>query len=157
MTNQLKDRISGIALLISGIALYFFLIPKSIQVESSLSQVGPDFFPKLVALLLILSSLFLLYSGFKKKAADVDNTGEVEDEETDIQVSKPWIAAGVFILMVIYVYIAEPIGFLASTILIMFAIMAVLKVRKWYLYLVMLAVIFILKLIFENLMYIQLP
>jgi putative tricarboxylic transport membrane protein len=153
-----KDLYMGIFLFVFGLVYYFFLIPNSITSKDSLTTLGPGFFPKLTAILLIVLSVFLIIKSLiqlKKGSDDLDDSDQEED--TGKGQSRPWAGAGVFLLMVLYVFIVEYLGFMVTTVIVMLAIMAVLSVRKWYSYVVMILVIFGIKFVFEDLMYIILP
>lgn len=151
-----KDLYMGIFLFVFGLVYYFFLIPNSITAKDGLTTLGPEFFPQLTAILLMVLSVFLMIKSLiqlKEGSDDLDDS----DQDEDTGKGRPWAGAGVFLLMVLYVFIVEYLGFMITTVIVMLAVMAILTVRKWYSYVVMILVIFGIKFVFEDLMYIILP
>lgn len=160
MGNIRREIYTGLALLIFGAALYLF-IPNLIQGSKGLGEVGPDFFPRILAILIIVLSLTQIVKSFLSKL--LDNDGEEEKVElgyTESEDVKRSLGASVFvfIIMLLYVYVlVEFLSFIFSTIIAMSIIMWALSVRKWYFYLILMTFVFIIDFIFRNLLYVQLP
>lgn len=133
--------------LLFGLILLKIIIPNQIQVTDNNINHGPDLIPKILAYLIIIISLFSVIYSFIR---DVKH-----DEETK---KEPILKSVILFGIVIgYTYLIEFVSFITASIISMFIIMWFLRVREWYKYLIIIFVIIILKVIFENLLYINLP
>ncbi len=151
MNSILKERYSALFLFLFGLALWFYL-PYDITVEDRLSTLGPAFFPKFIAVtVMVLSAGIILKTFVKKKEA------QTSEEQKGTEGQRIWAAVAVFILMFLYVFVIEWLGYLISTIIIMSLILWVLSSRKWYHYAILIAFVVLIQYVFENIMYVQLP
>ncbi|WP_026702084.1 tripartite tricarboxylate transporter TctB family protein [Salibacterium aidingense] len=153
MKEQIKDRYVGVTLFFSGLLSWFIIIPYGIESNGGLTTVGPDFFPRFITVSIVFLSMLLVMKSFSKDS----NQKEEDLEENQEPKGKPWVGLLVFVIMLGYIYLADFIGYLYSTIISMSLIMWILSVRKWYLYGVLIIVIFLIQYVFENIMYIRLP
>ncbi|SFP90803.1 tripartite tricarboxylate transporter TctB family protein [Salibacterium halotolerans] len=147
-----KERYVWLFLFMSGIIIWKVLIPTQVQVNQNSSTYGPEFFPNVLAIALIVISAFSLLSTFFIRSSQEHE----EKKEKDKEGSK-WVGFIVFIIMGVYVFTIEFLHYIPATIIFMLLIMWVLSVRKWYLYIVMFGIIFFVQYVFQNLLYIQLP
>ncbi|WP_099157013.1 tripartite tricarboxylate transporter TctB family protein [Virgibacillus ndiopensis] len=158
MDERMRDRYSGFVLLFISLLSWFVIIPYGIESSEGMTTVGPSFFPKFITIALIILSAFLVIKSFFK-IGDSENNLEKDEgtEETSEPRGKVSVGVWVFIVMIGYIYLADIIGYLCSTVISMSVVMWLLKARKWYLYLILIATIFALQYVFENIMYIRLP
>ncbi|RSL33606.1 hypothetical protein D7Z54_09855 [Salibacterium salarium] len=156
MTDKLKDRYASLTLLSLCIISWFFLIPYGIEGAVGMREIGPDFFPRFITLAVFILSIFLLIKSILQIEDKQDDEKEKKKETTESN-SKPWAGLSVFLIMFGYIYLADMIGYLYSSIISMAMIMWVLSVRKWYLYIVIIAIIFLIQYVFQNVLYIRLP
>ncbi|WP_188724651.1 tripartite tricarboxylate transporter TctB family protein [Lentibacillus populi] len=148
-TKNQRERYTWLVFLIGGILLWKVIIPTQIQTSQNSTNFGPELFPNMLAIVIILVSGLSFIGTFIKKDAEVTKTtGEP---------GKILASILVFAITIVYAYIIDIIHFIPASIICMFLIMWILSVRKWYLYLVMLGLIFLVKFIFEDIMYINLP
>ncbi|WP_042143564.1 tripartite tricarboxylate transporter TctB family protein [Paucisalibacillus sp. EB02] len=152
ITKQKRERYIWLFFLVGSILLWKVLIPAQIQTNAnSNSSFGPDFFPSILAILILIISGISFISTFFIKETKTE--GETNSEEG----GKPVAGIIVFLITVFYSFIIDYFHFIIASIICMFVIMWVLSVRKWYLYVIMVAFIFLVNFIFEDIMYINLP
>lgn len=158
MNNVRKERYSAVCLFLFGLALWFY-IPYDIRVTDSLSSIGPEFFPKFIAVVVMaLSAVIVLKTFSKKKSQHEDNEDQPHRSEDEPSGSnRKWAAPVVFLLMLIYVFTVEWLGYFITTVVVMSLVLWVLSSRKWVHYAVLIVFIFIIQYVFENVMYVQLP
>ncbi|SFM12092.1 tripartite tricarboxylate transporter TctB family protein [Salibacterium qingdaonense] len=147
-----KERYIWLFLFMIGVLTWKVLIPTQVQVNQNSSTYGPAFFPNVLAVAVIIISALSFIGTFTKKSEHREEIKEKDEEK-----GSKWIGIIVFIIMAAYVYIIETIHYIPATIISMLLIMWVLSVRKWYLYVLMVGIIFLVQYIFEKLLYIQLP
>lgn len=148
-----KERYIWLVTLILGIVIWQVLIPTQIQTSQNQSDYGPKFFPNLLAIVVILISLLSFIFTFFNK----DKTSDQNEESKPANGGKVLNGFIVFGITVAYVFLVDIIQFVPASIISMLLIMLVLSVRKWYFYLIMVTMIFLINYVFENIMYIQLP
>ncbi|OLN21377.1 transporter [Domibacillus antri] len=98
------DYIAGLAFLLIG--LFFTVESRKISESAYGSAVGPDIFPFVLGLLLLIFSLRLLYETFKKRGAAV--------KRGNYHYKKFFI---ILISAILYVSLLETIGYILSTFL----------------------------------------
>ncbi|MFZ4454002.1 tripartite tricarboxylate transporter TctB family protein [Salibacterium aidingense] len=146
------ERYIWLFLFIVGVVTWKILIPTQVQINQNSSTYGPDFFPNVLAIAVIIISALSFAWTFVKTPDQKQKETSGKDEE-----GNKWVGFIVFLIMVFYVYIIDIIHYLPATIISMLLIMWVLSVRKWYLYILMIGIILFIQYVFENLLYIQLP
>ncbi|ALX47567.1 tripartite tricarboxylate transporter TctB family protein [Lentibacillus amyloliquefaciens] len=158
MTERKRERYTGFFLLIVSILL-LILIPFGIKESAVSSGVGSAFFPKVLAVSMIILSISIIAKTFFNKGTEEEHDELVEEEAAKEQV-KPnyWNVLIVLLIMLIYIFVLiEYLNFVVSTIIAMVAVMAVLSVRKWYSYIIVIAFIVLTDYVFRELLSIQLP
>ncbi|GGJ98382.1 hypothetical protein GCM10007063_20880 [Lentibacillus kapialis] len=160
MNEMKRERYTALSLLIFGTTLYLS-IPYVIQGSEGLGEVGPDFFPRILAILIIVLSAIQFVKSFFPKIFNIEEI-EADDEfeyvENDSKKGRFLASAFVFLMMLLYIFVlVEFLSFILSTIITMSVIMWVLSVRKWYFYLILISFVIIVDYIFRNLLYVQLP
>lgn len=78
------------------------------------SGLGPDFFPKIIGVILIVLSIFLFFS--KEKTIQENKN-----------IKYPLITIGIF---TVYIFLIGKLGYLASTIIFSFAVISLLKKKS---------------------------
>lgn len=148
-----RERYIWLFFLIAGVLAWKVVIPTQVETSQNYPNYGPEFFPNLLVITIIIISAISFIGTFIKKMNQPEKNNVEESEEK----GNVWIGLAVFLITVIYVFMMDYIAFIPSSIVCMVLIMWLLSVRKWYLYLIMIAIILILNYLFENIMYIQLP
>ncbi|GIP36118.1 tripartite tricarboxylate transporter TctB family protein [Paenibacillus sp. J2TS4] len=156
MNNVRKERYSALCLFLFGLMLWLY-IPYDIKVEDSLSSIGPEFFPKFIAVAVMALSAVLVLKTFTRKKPQQDKEQPRRSEDESSGSTRKWAAPVVFLLMLIYVFTVEWLGYFITTVVVMSLILWVLSSRKWVHYAVLIVFIFIIQYVFENVMYVQLP
>ncbi|WP_040978396.1 tripartite tricarboxylate transporter TctB family protein [Oceanobacillus jeddahense] len=154
VTKKQRERYIWLVFLIGSILLWKVIIPGQIQTDPNAGVAGPVFLPTILAVtILIISGLSFISTFINIGGGQADK----EESKNPDDKGKPLVGIIVFAITLGYTFLMEYIHFTFASIICMFLIMWVLSVRKWYLYLVMVALIFLLKFIFEDIMYINLP
>ena len=79
--------------------------------KSKVMDIGPDFMPTVIGVLILVLSIFLLFTtikGFKAKAAELENAEIQKYDYKRVILS--------FISVLIYAFILKPVGFLICTV-----------------------------------------
>ncbi len=101
-------RIWGLLLLAAGIAV--LVATTTIRSPEGYASSGPRFMPLIVALMLIVLSLVFLARTIVRPDIDLAERAAREDAETD------WATPlGVVLALVVYVFLLEPVGYIAAT------------------------------------------
>lgn len=162
MSKLMIERYSAIVLMIISIIIYF-TFPISIPGSKGLTQVGPDFFPRLIILFISVLSLTLFIKTFYQKSEeDQENKlSDINEESEEIVVdgkSNYLNSVYVFLILIIYVFVLlNFLNFALATIISMFVVMWILSVKKWYYYAGFIAFVFLIDYVFRNLLNVQLP
>lgn len=128
MTDK-KDLWAGVFLLVLGIFIIVYLIPFHIEDESA-SSLSPRFFPYFSATLLALMSALLTFQNYLKIRTLSTKKTEEEQKEKPMSrsdVLRPWLGV---VILGIYFYLFEMIGFLYATPIAMIALMWLFGQRK---------------------------
>ena len=131
-----KNIIAVVLFLAFAVAVWFISgsFVTKLSARLSANQLGNDFFPKLVAVLMAILSLILLAQTiFSKPGSPVNQDPPEEERPTRKELVLPAIGVA---LMVMYLIIIEPIGFVLSTAMLILAFLALVRCRKWYYYVV---------------------
>lgn len=163
LNSQAKELISGAFVLSFGILLWF-VVPIFVGSTGSGTDLGPTFFPRFVAVGLVLCGILLLVKEFgvwmSSRGSDGGSSassGEFINDPEEETESKPLVALSVFVIMMSYTLVVPFVGFLLSTIVSMSVIMWILDVRKWYLYVLLILFILGVQYVFQNLLFVFLP
>jgi len=156
MTSKQINRISGIFFFILGLLIWYF-IPYQIEAPE-LTKMGPRFFPRVISIILMVTSMALFLESFVKNKKELKiKNNEAKKEIFNINVKEEANIVLLFILMFTYAYLLPVLGFIFSSIIEMGIVLFFLKGRKWYLYLILIALVLVIYHTFEKLLYIQLP
>jgi putative tricarboxylic transport membrane protein len=154
-----SNRFVGIFFLVLGLFI-FLAIPY--QIAEGRTQYGPRLFPQFVSILIIVCSLGVLYQDFKthKRQKKIDKNAEQADEEEKAGLFKPkelLRALIMFIIMTVYIWMMNVIGFLPSSLLFGTATLIFYKVRRWHYYAIVLGLTEVIYLLFRFILTVQLP
>ena len=112
------DRFAGIAFLLIG--LLFVIESRSISQSAYGSSVGPNIFPMVLGITLILLSIRLLFETMKYE--------HVEGTKEPYQYMKFLI---IFISAVVYAAVLEPVGYVISTFIFLLITFQTMERGKW--------------------------
>ena len=168
MNNQgKKDAITGIVILLVSI-LVLVAIPSQIK-DVGNNAVGPRTLPYFAAILLMVCSILLIIKGLiKTKRASVtassaeestptEQKSEVTAKPTKKPLSGPVYALLFFALLIVYVILMRPVGYIISSLVFLPIMLYFLHVRKWPLYLVVIPIVLAVYGVFSMMLYVQLP
>ncbi|WHH61018.1 tripartite tricarboxylate transporter TctB family protein [Petroclostridium sp. X23] len=147
-----RDTVLSIFFLLIGFFIWF-AIPYQIE-DTGITVMGPRFFPKVLSIMLVVvSGLFLVQNilAGKKQGKEKEDKGEIKDIKSELNVLI------LFALMIAYVYLMPIWGFIISTIVVIGAVVYFLGTRKWYMYLIFIAIVLLVYYVFQELLYVQLP
>ncbi|MBO0960927.1 tripartite tricarboxylate transporter TctB family protein [Neobacillus sp. MM2021_6] len=112
------DRIASVAFLAVGVL--FIIGSKQLSSTSYGSVVGPDIFPFVLGIFLVLLSIRLFYETF---------TGSSEKGEKQPLQYKPFLIIGVVTL--VYILTLESVGYVITTFLFLFVCFQTMERSKW--------------------------
>lgn len=135
-----KELILSICCIVAGLLFYGIVIPAQIRiVQGAQNEVfSPDTFPRLLTMVFILcGAVNALNAGIRlsraKKQEDTGKEEKVPQAKGLYPVLIPYLVFGAAVL---YVVLFQQFGFLCATILVPPLVLALLKCRKWYFYLI---------------------
>ena len=72
-----RERLTGIGVLILGLLIFFLLIPRGVDRPGSVEHaaLAPDFWPKIIAAIIVLMGLFLTVAPAKEEGQDGEDGG----------------------------------------------------------------------------------
>ena len=145
--------ISGIVFAVVGAALWL-LIPSQIQTMEK-SAVNAQTLPRIAIGGMFLFAVGLLLGGlFSKEKKELVVTGASFRSEG----FKKELRSIVYCLfLVVYCLIVEPLGFVVSTVLLVLAVMLYYGARKWYYYVIPLAMVGVVYYVFRVMLHVSLP
>jgi len=180
----LIDRCVSILVIAMGFLLLANMEKWVGHINMLFTEPGSRFFPTILAYMLIIFGAILCVESFaghifktKLKAKILNMRTEELEEKTEVTGEQdngeenagaasshglkesitPWRSYASMALVVVYVFLLKPVGFLISSIVTMVPMMALLKAKKWWHYLVLISLIVILNYIFTGLLNIRLP
>jgi len=154
MSPQKINRIFGIFFFVLGIFIWF-AIPYQIK-EPGITTIGPRFFPRTISIMLMIASIALVLETFLKSKKNIDNN-KIKEEKFELNLKEEVRVILLFFSMIAYAFLLPILGFILSSIFIMGVDLFLLKVRKWYFYLILIVLVLLIYYIFKNLLYVQLP
>jgi putative tricarboxylic transport membrane protein len=107
------DRIFNLILVVLGVALYWH--SSSMTTELSSGNIGPDVLPRLLALALVITASLNLATVLRKQRANANRETNKGDSDA---YQKFLVLVG---LLVAYALLLEPMGYVISTFLFLFA------------------------------------
>lgn len=149
-----QDLVLGLILFLFSLSIFFAL---PLFVADTSQSLGADFFPRFLLILLMVLSLFLIVNPMLLKKTKEKTSGEKEDETEDEGKRRVIVGWAVFGILIVYTFVVENLGFVATSIIFMSLIMYILSARKWYYYLILICMIFLINYVFKDLMKIMLP
>lgn len=120
-----------------GVGFVFSLayLAMALQIQSpsvSAAAVGPRTFPIAIGVALALASLALLVKGLREASSDEgDETTEPVEEEDDTLAQSPTRLGVIIALLVGYILLFVPLGYVISTFLFLLAVTMYLDSRHW--------------------------
>lgn len=157
VSSKRREQLIGLVVILLGSSLYVYG-SYQIEVQNRITGLGPAFFPKFVAVSLVVLGGLLLLRTFvgELSGGGVDESPSEGDDASQVG-QRAWAGVLVFVITVAYIYAIGPLGYVLASIISMAAIMWILSVRKWYFYLILVVYVLVTQYFFESLMYIQLP
>ncbi|MGE0628359.1 MAG: tripartite tricarboxylate transporter TctB family protein [Hyphomicrobiaceae bacterium] len=118
MSGTLRDRITGFVIMLVAVAWCWAVID-TIPAADDASQVGARGFPLGMGLLLLLLGFTLLASAWFRSTEGEQTSHDPSDDEEAIVPLPLQIAgiAAVLLLIAVYVYLLDTVGFIAATFL----------------------------------------
>jgi putative tricarboxylic transport membrane protein len=118
-----------------GVGFVFSLayLAMALQIQTpSVSAVGPRTFPIAIGVALALASLALLVKGLREASSDEGGeTAEPVEEEDDTLAQSPTRLGVIIALLVGYILLFVPLGYVVSTFLFILAVTMYLDSRHW--------------------------
>lgn len=155
-----KDVISSLVLIVVSTAMFF--ASDSLEAKTRM-EIGPDFMPKLVAVLTFVLSVVLLVQGLRRNiglraAGELKHTGSLPRHGDLIERHADWLS---LLLILAYTVAFEPLGYLMATtiyLFLQFTVMAPARDRKYLSFAIVAAAVSALSYyVFLRLFYVFLP
>lgn len=156
MVNQRKDFFCGITFVAFSVISLFCVeryIPKS---SSQISPVGPDGFPRMIVLIMLVLSLFLLAINFvkiKKTKVGFFDKNSFLVKMSGVELSAMLLTA----LLIGYSMAIGELGFLMATLIFTTLLLLLMKIKIWWWYGVCYGFTFMVHLIFTLVLKVALP
>lgn len=135
MTNKQKDLITAVIFIVLGGVTVFMLIPSGVVVPGSIkiSALSPDFWPYMIACGVIVSSAFLLLEAIMLKVPSADGDDESEAEAAYQLRTLPATLRTVILIFALFLFYfaLTQFGIVASSIVLMPAMMLFFGEKKW--------------------------
>jgi hypothetical protein len=115
-----------------AVAALLYMSARQIEYTPRPGALGPDFWPKAAIALMATVCLFEIVRGllgFKNEAQGVAEVLEAEEPEEKAQ-TYPWLLAGGIVLVTVYAFVVDYLGFLFSTFLFLAAFMYLGRYRR---------------------------
>lgn len=147
---KLKTNLLGGGLFLSVSIIIWFLIPSQIILTQN-NNINSQTFPRLIVGIAIVSSILLILKDIIKiiKKEPVEEVEIILNNEIKVII--------MLILLTIYVFLFEHIGFLFSSIIYSFLTLMYYKSKNIKYYVSIALVCFVVNYIFKNLLLVQLP
>lgn len=146
------NRLLAIVFFFVGVALYLLTPSQVSQISTAPATLGADFFPKFISFLLICSSIGL----FLQSQMAIRQNYETE-EKPDVDWRRETKVVLVMAMMIAYILLMTPLGFILSTVLFGVALLFLLGSRSPWHYLVYVVCVGVIYLVFKHLLYVHLP
>lgn len=155
MKKIVRDMILNVVFIVFGVAIAL-LIPSQVPETATNLAMGPNFFPMFAAGLMILVnglSLALNYMHYTKDKAKGVKEELVEKTNTNDQKRVLLVLA----IIAVYIFFMPIVGYVISTLVVVNALLFILKVRKWYHYVLVSAFALVIYFVFTQVLYVMLP
>ncbi len=134
MKQALVDRFVGLLCVLGG-AFWAYTARTTISGNYEPPAGGPQMFPFLLGLLLIVLGILLTIIGFASQKSELPGSSEVVDKPDKEEIR---IVISTFAVLIIYGFLLEKLGFLIATpVVILLTFLGVLKIYSWRLVLSM--------------------
>lgn len=125
MAQKYSDVFSGVILLMAAVGM--FVTTYSFE-ALTVSKVGPEFMPRIIALLIAVTSIAMIVSAFNKMRREKIENAQILDEEMDSSGEKSYTSVLVSVLLMVGYFVLMPyIGFLIMTTIYLFLQMLLLS------------------------------
>ena len=125
MAQKYSDVFSGVILLMAAVGM--FVTTYSFE-ALTVSKVGPEFMPRVIALLIAVTSIAMIVSAFNKMRREKIENAQILDEEMDSSGEKSYTSVLVSVLLMVGYFVLMPyIGFLIMTTIYLFLQMLLLS------------------------------
>lgn len=150
MKYKIKVNIIGGAIFLILSAILWYLIPSQIPVNSN-GIITSRSFPRLIVLMMFFSSLFIFVSDIIKLIS------KRPVSEVEVNLKEEGRAAIVCILLIIYAFLLNKIGFMIASIIYCYSMLLFFKCKNWKYYVIVTIVCVAVTYIFKNILLVQLP
>lgn len=150
MKYKIKINIIGGAIFLILSVILWYLIPSQIPVNSN-GIITSRSFPRLIVLMMFFSSLFIFVSDIIKLIS------KRPVSEVEVNLKEEGRAAIVCILLIIYAFLLNKIGFMIASIIYCYSMLLFFKCKNWKYYVIVTIVCVAVTYIFKNILLVQLP
>lgn len=149
-TIKFNQNIIGSIVFIALSSFGLFLTPSQIRVTEK-GSVNAQTFPKLLLEIILVCSIAILILEISKIIR------KKQTEKKEINILTEIRALILLCLMVGYLLLLKPIGFILSSILFGLGMLGYFRIRKWWYYLIIIVAGIVIGLVFQNLLHVRLP
>lgn len=133
--EQKRDLLSAAIFLLLGLIIVFLAIPQGVSVPSSIevAALSPDFWPRVIAIGAVLSSVFMLVEAYTLQPP---SDGDDADEEAEYKLATlPAALRTVVLIVALFVFYASltTLGVVTASIILLFAMMLFFGERSFLL------------------------
>lgn len=150
MKYKIKVNIVGGAIFLILSMILWYLIPSQIPINGD-AVITSRSFPKLIVLLMFFSSLFIFVSDILKMIS------KRPVNEVEVNIKEEGKAAVVCVLLVLYAFLLDKIGFMIASIIYCYLMLLFFKCKNWKYYLIVTIICVAVTYIFKNILLVQLP
>ena len=150
MKYKIKVNIVGGAIFLILSMILWYLIPSQIPINGD-AVITSRSFPKLIVLLMFFSSLFIFVSDILKMIS------KRPVNEVEVNIKEEGKAAVVCVLLVLYAFLLDKIGFMVASIIYCYLMLLFFKCKNWKYYLIVTIICVAVTYIFKNILLVQLP
>lgn len=138
-------------IIFAGVAAFLIAVtPNQVDISAENSSITSRTFPYMIFGIMLLSSIVLILKGIFGKSQ--------EYVTVDQSILKAWsIPMAMLGIVAVYAFLMGKIGYLASSLLAVNAVLVFLRCRKWYYYLISSAAVVAIYFIFTLLLSVPLP
>lgn len=116
LKKKYNDLIVGVFFLVLSVGYY---IMATFLPASKVSELGPDFIPKIIAMLTLVISIALIFTSYKEMKKQDTTEGDTSEEGDREEIEyRPVIYT--FLLLLLYTQLLRSIGFLITTVVYLF-------------------------------------
>ena len=155
--DKIQKNITGsIIFIILGITIWL-LIPIYVP-EDTVTVMGASFFPRFIAIAMIVFSTILLVISVVQLKKDAFIKEDIPGEKQEkVSNRDRFNGVGIFIISVLYMLMINKIGFLISTYIAVTSMLILFRERKIINYVIVYSIILIVYYVFTHLLLVQFP